>query len=465
MKIQIISKNKEYGFNIVSDNGKSLFCSPIHYFLATDIKPSYKYAWKAYSDARKLISKRYYHLAQTEITNYDSSTTESPMTTTQLTDVSTETMIVDHYMNVLDALKLKAKQSKSSKQDRPKVYNEIKMIKKELEAIGEKLTDKKDKLKIKRVLGKYKKLMMKYFRQEYAKDEAEERKEKEQQKTTGEIAQAIPPDQPQPQAPMPNPFDPSTPMPQASSNLMSKIAVIMDPESEKGPDFKEELMDEYADRICESIQDKHPNSYCHYDSPEKDQLIVYDGTKPILKAKINKYLLVSNIIPVGELAQKCPIQSDLFYHKYWKPIVQNLSHFSTTNPPVLVIADETNLPDVGEDNILKGWNIKEGKFDSVNIGFSDGSWNISPPKSLVVRKSSSNFVSQYVEDDFQNAIVKCVDAKLESIFDRTGEVMQVIPGTDFLELDVNFGEGLDVVRLTDKQVQKVDLSNIDKNNG
>ena len=64
-------------------------------------------------------------------------------------------------------------------------------------------------------------------------------------------------------------------------------------------------------------------------------------------------------------------------------------------------------------------------------------------------------VSKYTEQDYLNSVVKCIDPKLESIFGRTGAVIQIIPYDDFIELDVKFGRGLGNVRLTEKQIEIV----------
>ena len=443
MKIQLLSKKGEYGFNIVSDSGQSLYCSPVHYFLTPDISPSYRYAWEAYRDARRMIKNKPYHLAG-ETTNYDSSTTENQMTTTQLTNVSAEQMLVDHYMNVLDGLKEKARNSRRDNVYADKVYQEVKLVIKELMAIKEKITDTEDKMKIKKVIGRYKGLVRKYFPKQARKDEEEEKQK---------ASQAPSPDTANPDMLPPMP---ETPMPGlASSKFTIRVAKIMDPESDRPVDFKDGLMEEYSENICRAIQDKHPNAYYHYHSPESDEIVVMENEEPIIVARMNKYLGINSIAPAGKLKSVFPIHSAMFYHKYWKPIVKELKHFCTSNPTILIIVDDTTFPDGGESNIVKGWNIDKKSFDSIDIGFrqGDSAWMIGASK--MSKDASAISVSKYTEQDYINAIVKCVDPKLESIYGRTGAVIQVMPGTDLTEIDVDFGRGLGTVRLTENQIEIV----------
>jgi len=444
MKIQIIAKNSEYGFRIVSDVGKLLYFSPIQYFLTSDVEPSYKYAWEAYRDARKLIRNKPYHLASDDERN-DSMTD-------QLTDVSAEQMLVQHYMSVLDGLKSKVKGSKENKEYGKKVYQEIKLVMKEIKLISEKITDNEDKLKMRKILVKYKKLAKRYFPAEVRIDEEEERKQngiKEGLPTTTLPTQ----EETQQMSAVPGPGfqDPSM---MAKNNSDIRTAALLNTEGSNPLDIRPQLMEEYSSRICEAIQAKHNNAYCHYDSPEDDTLVVIENNQPILKIRLNKYLHIDSIIPVGKLHRLYPIHSIMFYQKYWKPIVENIKHFCTCNPPVIFVVDGNILPDAGEQKNVRGWNIEEKKDDELSIDCKSSAWFISDSKPIKTA-SLKESVSQHTEQDYINAIVKCVDPKLESIFERTGAVIQVIPGIDLIEIDVDFGRGLGTVRLTESQIQIV----------
>jgi hypothetical protein len=449
MKIQILSKNSEYGFGIVSDDGKALFFSPVQYFLISDIKPSYKYAWEAYRDARSIIFNKPYHLAG-ETVNEDSSVTNNPMTTTQLSNVSAEQMLSDHYMNVLDGMKEKCRSSKKDKIYGNKVYQEIKLIMKEIETIAGKLTDSEDKLKMRRILGRYKKVARKYFPDLVKKDEDEARNKASNGST--------PPDLPTPQeAQQLNSAPPSpdqSPL-MGKNNRSIKIGSLVDPEKDNMVDSKKELMDEYASRICLAIQDKHKSAYCHYDSPEDDELVIMENEKPILKVRINIYMHVDNIAPIGNLQRMYPVHSVKFYQRYWKPIVESLNHFCTINPPILIEAHENSLPDSGETRIIKGWNIENREREDVEVNSKgeNSMWTLSSAKNIKVASKENS--SNYTEQQYLNAIVRCIDPKLDSIFQRTGSVIQVIPETDAIEIDVDFGRGLGTVRLTEKQIEIV----------
>jgi hypothetical protein len=153
-----------------------------------------------------------------------------------------------------------------------------------------------------------------------------------------------------------------------------------------------------------------------------------------------------------------PFHSVAFYQKYWKPIAESVGHISVGNPPILIKVDNCTLPDVPKANHsyrLEGWNVRERIGSNVDISFRGErpTWIFEPSQN--VKMAQVQGVSKYTEQDYINAIVKCIDPKLKSIHGRTGAVIQVMPLEDMVEIDVDFGEGLGVVRLTELQIKKV----------
>jgi len=409
MKIYLKRINDGFGFNMAEDTGKIVCSSAIHYFLVPFLKSSYKYAWEACRDAWKLANKYPYHVSGFRTAAYDM---EQPV----IVDVSAEQMITDHYLYILRNLRIKAKSGGTS-EERKKVFKEIMMVIKELYAVREKMTEPKEKNKINQILKKYQSLIQKYFQ----KEQQEEQKEIE----------------------------------------TTKVASVVEPEYEKDEVVDAELignvLDTYAEKICLAIQDRHEDIYYGV-NPNNKEITIYDFSNiPLLKIKVNEHLNVESIIPVGKLYDICPSHSVVFYQRYWKPIVESLGHFCLGNPSILLKIDNESLPDVPQNNQsypIEGWNCKDRKNEQIDISFKGEKpiWVIEPSKNI---KTAQKHPSKYTEQDYVSAIVKCIDPQLKSINGRTGTVEQVIPTENMIEIDVNFGRGLGVVRLTEPQIQIV----------
>jgi len=443
MKIVLTRFGGRYGFDIKTDSNHIVYSSPFHYFLTPSVKSSYKYAWEACRDAWKLALKRPYHLL---VAREDM---ESPV----IVDVSAEEMLTDHYLKIWKNLREKSKSSVDEDEEIKKnVYQEIKMVVTEINTIIDQITDPKDKGHLKRMVSRYEKLINKYFPKEKDKDlsESEEQLEMEE-------ASLQPSEEQSPPAAPPAGMPISPPLGVTASCLDSEMAKI----DVTHPEVKHELVDEYAQRICRAIEDKHGDVYYTIKEPESDVITILDfDNEPILKIKINEYLSVDSIMPVGKLHDICPFHSVIFYQRYWKPIVEGIGHFCIGNPPVLVLAKEGMLPDADSSEktiTLEGWNCLRQKTENIDISIRGEKpiWIFEPSENIKV--AQSKMPSKYVEQDYINAIVRCTDANLKSIYGRTGSVIQVIPLTDIIEIDVDFGRGLGVTRLTEKQIEIVPL--------
>lgn len=422
MKIALKRIEDRYGFDILDNSGKAICLSDKHYFLMPPVASSYKYAWEACRDAWKMSSSKNYHIAALKMSRYD---LEEPLKV----DVSAEEMLVEHYMGILRNLRLRAQGTATEKEDREKVYQETKAVITELESIKEKITDPHGKRKISKVMSLYKRLIDKYFKKEF-------------QKEIREMEGGILPTAPS--------------LPTASSKTIAKIASATNEVIDSL--VQKELVEEYAHRVCRAIQDKHNDIY-YVIQQGLDEIRIFDfNNDPILKIRINENLNVNSVVPVGKLYDTYPIHSVTFYQKYWKPIVEALGHICVGNPSVLILVNNSTLPDVPNvagTYAMEGWNIDGKRTENVDISFRGDSltWILEPasPSKIVQAKN----VSKYTEQDYTNAIVKCIDRKLASIFGRTGSVIQIMPHPDYVEVDVDFGRGLDVVRLTEQQIEIV----------
>ncbi len=424
MKIGLIQQNNKYGFVIVAKrDGQVIFNSFKHYLLVPFLDAEYKYAWEAQRDANKLFKKHFHHLIYAR----------EDLTKPMITDISAEEMLVNHYKEIYDGLEIKTHGLKGApKEERDKVYQEAKMVKDELKIIYKQLENIGDKKKIGNILMRCKDLIKKYFRVE----------EKEDKKKESLMPSAPPPPGGAPEG------------------MPPVMASLIDPEAQStkfvNNETKEELLECYGEKICRAVEDKHTGAH-YIMSKNKDVLTIYnEHNNPIIRVGINDKLHVNNILPLGDIHKTFPYYSVRFYQKYWKPIVDELGHFYFEDAAILILPSLASLPDVPKNSgtgILKGWDVKEKKMRQIEISFkgSNPSWFLNEVR---INKVAEN-TSKYTEQEYINSIVKCIDPKLKSIFGRTGAVIQIIPYDDFIEVDVDFGRGIGIIRLTEKQLDIV----------
>ena len=172
-----------------------------------------------------------------------------------------------------------------------------------------------------------------------------------------------------------------------------------------------------------------------------------------INLKVNDNLNVSDIVPHGKLSNIYPRHSAGFYQKYWKPIIESLGHFCLNSNYIIKSDVLPDLPNSDKTYSLCAWDCENKKNTNVDLSFKgeEPVWIMKPSKIV----SHAQSTSKYNENDYQNSIVRCIDKSLESIYNRTGSVIQVIPLEDIIEIDVNFGRGLGVVRLTEDQINIV----------
>ena len=426
MKIGLTQQNNKYGFVIVAEqNGLAMFDSFRDHKAVPFVEPEYSYAWEAQKDAQKIL--RYY--------DHHFKYANEDMIKPIVTDISAEEMLVNHYREIYDGLEDKTHGVKKVPQEeRDKVYQEVKMVKKELETIIKQIEEEKQKKQLKRMLMLYRQLIRRNFTAEEAEDKKKE-------------AEAPP----MPAMPPPAPGG-------APGGMPPLMASVIDPESDNTEildlEAKRELMEHYGEKACQAIH--HKCNGAHYVIGEDDSLMIFDSTNsPVLRLGVNEKLHVDKIIPVGKTSKICPYHTVEFYQKYWKPIVEEVGHFYIDDTSTLVLASLSSLPDTPKGNdvgVVEGWNTKDKRLETVEVAFRGDkpTWFFDAAK---VEKIAS--ASKYTEQDYLNSVVKCIDPKLESIFGRTGAVIQIIPYDDFIELDVKFGRGLGNVRLTEKQIEIV----------
>jgi hypothetical protein len=409
MKILLTRLNDKYGFSVLSRSNQPIYVSSRHYFLTPFVKSDYKYAWEACRDAWKLALKHPYHIASLRFARYD---LEDPIRV----DVSADEMITTHYLTILRDLRIKIKGIGADKENRRKVYKEAKMVIKEIETIQAKIEDPKEKRKLSQILQQFHSLIRKYMSREKKED-------------------------PKEVAPI-------------------KMASIVNPKT-IDIEIKRELLEDYAQRACQAIEHKHNDCYYSINADRGEISLVDFKNEPMIKMEVDENLCVSSIVSVNKLYASHPVHSLSFYQAYWKPIAEGIGHFQLTNSDILLKIDSMTLPDAPKNTkryTVAGWNCKEMKPDVIDLSFKGEKpiWVFEPTQNIKVASvNRTQEVSKYTEQDYLNAAVKCIDKNLESIFGKMGAVVQIMPSEDMIEVDVDFGKDLGVVRLTESQVKIV----------
>jgi len=445
MKIGLTHKNGKYGFVVVAKNDnkdQAIFDSFKHHSLIPFLSSGYEYAWKAQKDANTLLRDYSHHL------RYAREDLMRPI----ITDISAEEMLQNHYMGIFDGLEDKTHGVRKEPQEiKDNVFQEAKIVRNELEAImeqEEQIEDEHALRKLRRILKMVKNLIRKHFSREDAEDKKKEAE-----------APAMPA-----MPPMGGDMGGAPPMPGAPpGGAPPLMASVMDPESSNmkviDKEVKEELIEYYGEKVCEAIQNRHKGAHYVVGGSRSDELVIFNKrNSPILKVGMNEKFHVDRIIPIGDVYKMCPYHTAEFYQRYWKPIVEGVGHFYIKDASTLILPEASSLPDTPKGNggrTIQGWNAKENKVASVEVSFRGKKpcWFFDTAN---VEKNASH-VSEYTEQDYINAMVKCTDSKLESIFGRTGEVIQIIPHDDFIEVDVDFKRGIGVVRLTESQLEIISV--------
>jgi hypothetical protein len=386
-----------------NETPKLLFASNKDHKFVPFVKVSYQYAWEAQKDAVKML-RRAYHVKL--INRYKKEAQDS--TRPVIMDIAAEQMLINHYVNLLGMMEDLSRGAKGEKESEEDAKKQVDMIVSELEGALRQVKEKKYLSKLVSLLRGFKKLRRKYFGVKETKT--------------------------------------------AALKEVDDAAV-------------DELLYDYGQRVCEAVQEYHKGAICFVHHSRNGGEIVIKEIKDvngeeddlyetILKVRVNENANVDIVIPYGRLSRLYPFYSVEFYQRYWKPIIESIGHFYLDDANVLLVPEKSPLPDIsnGEDtHTLEGWNLEKNGEEKVDISFRGEKpiWIFEASRTTKTAKVQS----KYTEQDYLNSVVKCIDSNLESIHGRTGAVIQIIPLTDMIELDVDFGRGLGIVRLTEDQVE------------
>ena len=422
------------------------FSSVHHSKFTKFVSPEYRYAWQAFDDAQKLAEKKSYHIDALE--KFAMEDLKTPV----IVDVASEILVADHYDEIYDGLvdtasgmdKEDEKQKEINYLEAKSVVSEIlflmeNMNKDEL-ADEENLSESKSRLS--KILSNVKDLVHKYYKNELNND----KKENEEKESLG-MGQSL-------EAPLEDVNAPLGQMPMASSDLFLKVSKFDKDELDK--DLIIDMLDEYGRMACRSIEDRHPSVIWKI----KDSSVeLKDGNDVIIVICIDDNLLLEDIKPSGRLQKVFPYNSLKFYQAYWKPIVEGVGHCCVDDGNSILVLGDKVLPDISKEIPFDSYEIEAIRKNSkdivpymVSFKGDDPSWFIEPCK---LSKSASSMYNK--EDYYQNgkgAIVICTDPTLKSYYGKTGQVIQLVPFDDHLEVDINFGNH--ICRMVEDQFKIID---------
>jgi len=422
MKLKLYEIGDRYSFSIDD------FYSNNHFYLTANIKSSYKYAWQAYSAARKLAMATPSHIDVINKYAAQDLTKENPI------DISAEEMLHQHYDSIYQMIEERT-EGEQKEEEREIIYEEIKVIVEEILKIEEQVEDNKEKENLKEVIGKFKKLVRSKFSKNLQKDV-------EEQKKMDDIIGTPPQNE---QIDQEQQYDPSIPDKEVSKTANRYNNQFR--QAKKDIDFN--VIEEYAKKICKAIENKHPSSIYRLSKDNSITIMDSKDNSSLLKIQLDNELNINSIYPLENISDIYPLHSKEFYQRYWKPIVSSIGHYKINDCFV-----SENLPDIPEgkkDYIISSSNQK------LILKFSTNIWELkaTPIDAAKESKIGPKKPSEYTEDDFkEDTIVECIIPELASIFGKKGLVIQVIPLSSHIELDIQFFEKeRGIKRLTTDQIK------------
>jgi hypothetical protein len=438
MKLKLYKTKENYTFSVDG------FASTYHYFLTSGCQNEYKYAWEAYKDAINLGKKQKYHIEAIANKRYAAEDLTKPVTI----DISAEEMMMDHYLSIFNILSKKTNglgEKNKQKDKREIVYGEIKAIVDEILKVEEKVEEASVKKDLDDLISKFKHLVSANFHDLLMKDidEIANQEKQSQQSPVAQVPQAQQPQEPSLEE-------------QATQAITSTAKTSFVKQAEFNKNNQDELLEDYGCKICKTLEKKHSNAIfkVNYENRFID-IVEADSGDLLLKIGFDNTMNLDKIVPFGKLESVFPINSVEFYQRYWKPVVEAVGHFFVKSASVILSTNEISLPDIPNKCPfycnLKGIETTSKKAKSVTLWFKGGNPTWDFEKNAHVKTQDGK---EYTEEDFVNGspkIVKCIDPKLKTIYQKTGEVVQVIPLESHIEIDVDFGRT--IIRLTEHQVE------------
>jgi hypothetical protein len=205
-----------------------------------------------------------------------------------------------------------------------------------------------------------------------------------------------------------------------------------------------------------AINKLHPLSYIksiYKDEETEDyDIIIGEANKNIIGLKFSNNLLLNEIIPLQNERYRNIYASD-FLDRYWIPIIYSVGHF--------VVGSSVIVPNYNMSHKkIYGFN-QNGKtiVATINIENADKSLGIKKSWQIKLAQENKKRISDFTQEQLVNAEVVCIDKKLPTYYQHSGQVLSVIPRDDYIDLTIDFRSGLDKLVLRDDQVDIVKLPN------
>jgi hypothetical protein len=389
---------------------------------------------------------------------YKIAESNDPEDGTIISDISAEERLTNHFDNIFDLIKKRTNGFKDD-EERESVYLELVSTVDGLLRV-KKSEDFKDKDKLEETLKNFRELANDKFKDFLMRDLEELKKQESEPEDLPESPEISDvPDLP-PMGDLEGQEEPTQeePLSQVASfknRSILKTANVHD--ISEDTNVKGEVLQEYANLICKSLENCGIEFIAKI-NPDRNEVILYseDGEQ-FLVASFNKKMFLNGITAMGKYSKIYPYNKLPFYQKFWKPVVEGLGHYFLEDMNILFSTNDISLPNITKDKQvfkLVGLDMASKKKKPFLLQFSGN------PLMWVFKEddgSREEVKTEYTIEDFiknSPTKVKCIDSDLESVYNRIGEVVQIIPCDTHIELDVNFGRK--IVRLTTSQIKKLD---------
>jgi hypothetical protein len=431
--IKIFKRHNKYHFEINS------FSSFSHSFLTKFAEKEYRFAWEAYKDAKNIVKKYSYHIKALDKLAFEEN--QKPV----VSDVSANTKIADHYESILDFLYDIASglngnaKSKYEKRIKKMHYLEIKSVIKEILFVkdnvkSDEYSEDSDKEKtmerLNKIISKFKNLVHKHYKNQLNEDIKESREKSKEVSGGGELGEMGETEQ----------------LPLSASDYLKKLIKISQIGDKIMP-LKDDLLDHYGEKSCYAIEDNHPEAVWE---KSKKGINIIDGDNIIVEIILDNDLLIEDIYPGSSIIDMYTYESNKFYDRYWKPIIEEIGHFCSFDDSLICLLEGKALPDKDNDlnNSFNFYDKNKNHMGKLSFKFNERTW--------IIKKENENNLKKESSSIKDNDIVLCINSNLPTYYQKTGRVIQVINSGYEIEYDINFGNS--ICRMTKKDIDAVKIN-------
>jgi len=426
MNINILESNNKFSFDI-RENGKCIFSSSRDSITTSFLKSHYSRSWEACAAARKLVEKYPFHIMhRTAYETYDASSGYAEGEGVSTTEKSVSDLLEENYNKILGNISAQLRQP--SKEDKEIFHMSLSSFIIELTNLYQsniKLGKKEESTIALSLLKKFKKLLRSKFGGKMAKVDVQALNQQLNPQQEGGGGGGIPG--------------------MASRKTLIVTAAGNIIEHEVDSETIRELLEDYAQASCLAIESTNNVTYNIEVGEDNCYIHIFNlcgsgDVEKIISIRINKLFHVDSIVPTGKMSKIYPHHSLQFYQKYWKPIVDNIGHFYLQDTDSLILSGKNEMPDLPKNEKsypLEAWDVSDRSLETIDISFKGGEiWYFE--KNPLLKEASSENTSRYSEQDYLNAMVRCIDKNQPNLFGEVGQVVQVIPLEDIIEVDVKF---------------------------